>query len=387
MLAIGGAYWFLHRAPQTGGAPGANRTAQAPPQPVGAETIATGDIRIILNELGTVTPLANVTVRTQINGQLTSVGFEEGQLVRQGDFLAQIDDRPFKVTLEQAQGTLAHDQALLGQAQTDLKRFETLARQDSIAKQQADDQRFLVMQTQGSVQTDQAQIDSAKLNIAYCHIIAPVTGRVGLRQVDPGNYVQTSDTNGLVVLTQEQPISVIFSVTEDNLPSVMKQLIGGAQLQVQAYDRSNSTMLATGTLASVDNQINTTTGTVNMRATFPNQDFALFPNQFVNARLLVDTLHNVVRAPVAAIQQGAPGTFVYVINQNSTVSVRPIKLGPTDGNYAAVTSGLAAGDRVVTDGTDRLRDGEPVTIPPPPGQAAAAPPAVPQRRRGAQQAR
>jgi multidrug efflux system membrane fusion protein len=385
VIASGGAGWYLHRAPQPSGRPGGGRTAEAPPQPVGAETIATGDIRIILNELGTVTPLANVTVRTQINGQFTAIGFQEGQLVHQGDFLAQIDDRPYKVALEQAQGTLAHDQGLLDQARTDLKRYEMLARQDSIAKQQADDQRFLVAQYQGSVQTDQAQIDSAKLNIAYCHIIAPVTGRVGLRQVDPGNYVQTSDTNGLVVLTQEQPISVIFSVTEDNLPSVMKQLVAGAQLQVQAYDRSNTTLLATGTLASVDNQINTTTGTVNMRASFPNQDFALFPNQFVNARLLVDTLHNVVRAPVAAIQQGAPGSFVYVISQTNTVSVRPIKLGPTDGSYAEVTSGLAAGDRVVTDGTDRLRDGQSVTIPPPAGQAATAPSASPQHRRGTQQ--
>ena len=320
VAALGGAYWFLYRAPQIAGRPGAGRATETAPQPVGAETIANGDIRIILNELGTVTPLANVTVRTQINGQLTAVAFQEGQTVKQGDFLAQIDDRPYKVALEQAQGTLAHDQALLGQAQTDLKRYQTLARQDSIAKQQADDQVYLVGQYQGSVQSDQAQVDSAKLNIAYCHIISPVTGRVGLRQVDAGNYVQTSDTNGIVVITQEQPISVIFSVTEDNLPAVMKQVVGGAQLPVQAYDRSNTTLLATGTLTSVDNQINTTTGTVNMRATFPNEDFALFPNQFVNARLLVDTLHNVVRVPVAAVQQGAPGTFVYVINQDSTVT-------------------------------------------------------------------
>jgi multidrug efflux system membrane fusion protein len=375
LLGVGAVwYWSTHHTPQTAGRGAAGAGAQSAPQPVGAETIATGDIRIILNELGTVTPLANVTVKTQINGYLTAVGFQEGQNVKVGDFLAQIDPRPYQVALEQAQGTLAKDTALLQQAQTDLKRYQTLARQDSIAQQQADDQHFLVLQYQGAVQIDQAAIDGAKLNLTYCHIIAPVTGRVGLRQVDAGNYVQTSDTNGIVVLTQEQPISVIYSVTEDNLPAIMKQLHAGATLQVQAYDRSNTTLLETGTLSSVDNQINTTTGTVNMRADFPNTDENLFPNQFVNARILVDTLHNVVRVPVAAIQQGAPGSYVYVINQNDTVSVRPIKVGPIDGNTAQAISGLSAGERVVTDGTDRLRDGQKVTIPPPPSKSASATP-------------
>jgi multidrug efflux system membrane fusion protein len=319
-----------------------------------------------------VTPLANVTVKTQINGYLTAVGFTEGQNVKVGDFLAQIDPRPYQVALEQAQGALAKDQAQLQQAQADLKRFEILSRQDSISQQQADDQRFLVAQFQGAIVTDQALIDSAKLNLTYCHIVSPVAGRVGLRQVDAGNYVQTSDANGIVVVTQEEPISVIFTVTEDNLPAVMKQVHAGATLQVQAYDRTNSNLLGTGTLSSVDNQINTTTGTVNMRAQFPNADENLFPNQFVNARLLVDTLHNVVRVPVPAVQLGAPGTYVYVINQNSTVSVRPVKLGATDGKETQVISGLSAGEKVVTDGTDRLRDGQKVTIPPPPGQNANA---------------
>lgn len=380
LLVIGlgvGWFWQTHHATQTAARSGAGPGGATPPQPVGAATIDTGDIPIILNELGTVTPLANVTVKTQINGQLTEVGFTEGQNVKVGDFLAQIDPRPYQVALEQAQGALAKDQALLQQAQVDLKRYQTLARQDSISQQQADDQKYLVAQYQGAIQTDQAQIDSAKLNLTYCHIISPVTGRVGLRQVDAGNYVQTSDTNGLVVLTQEQPISVIFSVTEDNLPAIMKRLHSGATLPVQAYDRSNAALLATGTLASVDNQINTTTGTVNIRANFPNEDEDLFPNQFVNARLLVDTLHNVVRVPVAAVQLGAPGSYVYVINQNNTVSVRPVKLGPTDGKETQVISGLSAGDRVVIDGTDRLRDGQTVTIPPPPGQNASAQPGQP----------
>ncbi|HTI83478.1 MAG TPA: MdtA/MuxA family multidrug efflux RND transporter periplasmic adaptor subunit [Acetobacteraceae bacterium] len=374
LLSGGGVYWVwhTHHATQTASRGGNGRGGEGAPQPVGAATIGTGDIPIILNELGTVTPLANVTVRTQISGQLINVGFTEGQHVKAGDFLAQIDPRPYQVALEQAQGALAKDQALLEQAKTNLKRYQTLAKQDSISQQQADDQRYLVAQYQGAVTTDQAQIDSANLNLTYCRIVAPVAGRVGLRQVDPGNYVQTSDTNGLVVLTQEQPISVIFSVTEDNLPAVMKRLHAGATLQVQAYDRANRTLLATGSLTNVDNQINTTTGTVNMRATFPNDDEALFPNQFVNARLLVDTLHNVVRVPVPAVQLGAPGTYVYVINQNDTVSVRPIAIGATDGKETQVLSGLSAGERVVTDGTDRLRDGQKVTIPPPPGQNAQA---------------
>jgi multidrug efflux system membrane fusion protein len=364
-----GWYWWTHRMPQPAGRSGA---AQAVAQPVGAATIDKGDIRIVLNELGTVTPLATVTVKTQINGQLVDVGFKEGQIVKKGDFLAQIDPRPFQVTLEQAQGQLAHDQGLLQQAQTNLKRFQTLGRQDSIAQQQVDDQRFLVAQDIGTVQSDQAQVDSANLNLTYCHIVAPVEGQIGLRQVDPGNYVQTSDTNGVVVITQMQPISVIFSVPEDNLPDIIQRVHAGATLSVEAYDRANVRKLATGQLGTLDNQIDTTTGTLKLRAMFDNPDVLLYPNQFVNARLLVNTMQDAVRVPVPAVQRGEPGTFVYVIDANSTVSVRPVKLGPTDGGYAAVLSGLQPGDRVVTDGTDRLRDGAPVTVPAKaPGQAQA----------------
>ncbi len=370
VVAGGAAYWYhAHQAaaPASGSA---SRGGATPPQPVGAGTVDKGDVRVVLSELGTVTSLANVTVKTQVSGQLMAVGFQEGQIVKKGDFLAQIDDRPFQVQLEKDQGQLAHDQGVLAQAQSDLKRFELLGRQNSIAEQQVADQRFLVEQNQGTVKVDQGAIDNDKLNIAYCHIIAPVGGRVGLRQVDPGNYVQLSDANGLVVLTQLDPISVIFTVTEDSLPQIMQRLDAGATLPVDAYDRSNTTKLASGKISAVDNQINTTTGTANIRAVFPNPKDALFPNQFVNARLLVDTLTGVTRVPVAAVQQGAPGAFVYVINANNTVSVKTVKLGVTDGPLVQVLSGLSPGDRVVTDGTDRLRDGAKVTVPAAQGKAA-----------------
>jgi membrane fusion protein, multidrug efflux system len=353
---------FAQYVPQPTGNAARKGSAAAAAEPVAAEAIGTGDIRVVLDELGTVTPLANITVRTQINGQLLSVNFQEGQMVHQGDALAEIDPRPFEAALEQAEGALARDQALLGEAEMDLKRFDTLAKQDSIARQQAEDQRYLVEQDKGTVEADQGQVDMAKTNLIYCHITSPVTGRVGLRLVDPGNYVQTTDTTGLFVLTQEDPMSVIFTVAEDDLPAVIKPVRAGATLQAEAYDRANANLLATGTLRSLDNQVNTTTGTVNMRAVFSNQDERLFPQQFVNIRLIVDTLHGVVRVPTAAVQQGAPGTYVFVVGQDGTVTVRPIKLGPTDGGYAQVISGLAAGERVVTDGTDRLRDGQKVTV-------------------------
>ena len=348
--------------------------AAAPPQPVGAATIDKGDIRIILNELGTVTSLDTVTVLSQISGQLVEIGFKEGQTVNKGDFLAQIDPRPYQAALEQAQGTLAHDQGLLDQAKTDLKRYQTLGRQDSIAQQQLDDQRFLVAQYTGTVQTDQGTVDNAKLNLAYCRIVSPVEGQVGLRQVDQGNYIQAGGTTGIVTITQMQPISVLFAVPEDNLPDIIKRVRSGATLNVEAYDRANSRLLATGQLATMDNQIDTTTGTVKLRAMFPNPDEQLYPNQFVNARLLVNTMTGTVRVPVPAVQRGEPGTYVYVITANNTVSVRPVKVGPADGGFMAVTSGLQVGEKVVTDGTDRLRDGAPVVVPPPAAAKAGATP-------------
>ncbi len=340
----------------------ARNPPQAAPQPVGAATIALGDIKVVVNALGTVTPLATVTVKTQVNGQLIEVAFKEGQTVKKGDFLAQIDPRPFQVAENQAQGLLIHDQGLLDQAKMDQARYEILVKQNSIARQQAEDQVYIVKQYEGSVRNDQAQIDAQKLNLVYAHIISPIDGRVGLRLVDAGNYVQTTDT-GIAVLTQLHPISVIFTVPEDDLPQIMAQMRAGRTLEVRAYDRANINELAVGKVITLDNQIDTTTGTVKLRAEFANLDDQLFPNQFVNARLLIKTLNNVVTAPTAAIQRGAPGAFVYLIGADNTVSVRPIEIGPTDRDMVAVVKGLSPGDRVVVDGADRLRDGAAVYIP------------------------
>ncbi|MFL5284885.1 MAG: MdtA/MuxA family multidrug efflux RND transporter periplasmic adaptor subunit [Rhodopila sp.] len=369
IAGAGGAwYWWANRAPQGSAGPaviqgGSGRGGAMPPPPVGVATADKGNVRVMLNALGTVTPLATVIVKTQLNGYLTDVAYQEGQFVKKGDFLAQIDPRPYQVTLEQAQGQLAHDQGLLQQAQTNLKRYQMLGRQDSIAQQQVDDQRFLVAQYQGTVQTDQAAIDSANLNLTYAHIVAPIAGRVGLRQVDAGNYVTTADANGIVVITQMQPISVMFTVPEDNLQAILAARKEGGKLAVEAYNRTNTKLLATGELATLDNQIDTTTGTVKIRAVFENPDLLLYPNQFVNVRLLVSTMKDAVRVPVQAVQRGEPGTFVYVVNADSKVAVRPIKVGPVDGSMQAVLSGLNPGDRVVTEGTDRLRDGAAVIAP------------------------
>jgi membrane fusion protein, multidrug efflux system len=351
------------------------RTPVAAVQPVGAATVGQGDIRVVVNGLGTVTPIATVTVQTQISGQLMDVGFTEGQLVKKGDFLAQIDPRPYELQQAQFEGQLARDQGVLAQARVDLERYKKLAEQNSIALQQYEDQVYIVQQDEGTVKLDQAQIDQQKLNVLYCRIVSPVTGRVGLRLVDPGNYVQTSTSTGIAVVTQMQPITVIFPIPEDDLPEIMPQLSAGTPLQVLTYDRANVKLLATGLVTALDSQIDTTTGTVKVRAQFDNADNALFPNQFVNAQLLVRTLHNVVTVPSAAIQRGAPGTYVYVINANDTVSVRPITVGPTDAAMVHVKSGLTVGERVVVDGTDRLRDGARVTVPAASGQApgAAAP--------------
>jgi multidrug efflux system membrane fusion protein len=356
---IGGALWYFPRPetqPENSGRPPSGASI-----PVGVALVEKGDMPVTLSQLGTVTPLAMVTVKTQISGYLMQVAFQEGQMVNKGDFLAQIDPRPYQVALEQAQAQLAKDQALLKNAQLDLQRYNTLVAQNSIAKQIRDTQVSLVGQYEATVKADQAQIDAQKLNLTYCRIISPVTGRVGLRQVDAGNYVQTSDPNGIVVVTQLQPISVIFTLPEDNLPEVMKRVRAGAVLAATAYDRTGSIELAQGKLDTVDNQIDTTTGTVKLRAIFDNNEESLFPNQFVNVKLLVNILHDTDIVPNSAIQRGAPGTFIYVVKSDRTVAVQKVKLGPTDGQRIAILSGLQPGESIVVDGTNRLRDGAKVT--------------------------
>ncbi|HDR9115358.1 TPA: MdtA/MuxA family multidrug efflux RND transporter periplasmic adaptor subunit, partial [Burkholderia territorii] len=333
------------------------------PQPVSVATATQGEMPIVLSALGTVTPLANVTVKTQLSGYLQSVAFQEGQIVKKGDLLAQIDPRPYQVALENAEGTHARDSALLATARLDLKRYQTLLSQDSIASQTVDTQASLVKQYEGTVKTDQAAIDSAKLNLAYARITAPVSGRVGLRQVDPGNYVTPGDTNGIVVITQLQPMSVIFTTSEDNLPQILKQVNAGRKLSVTAYNRNNTVPLETGSLETLDNQIDTSTGTVKLRATFDNKEGLLFPNQFVNTRLLVDVMRNATIVPTAAVLTGSIGQFVYIVKPDNTVTVRKVTTGPVDGERTSIVSGVAIGERVVTDGSDRLREGAKITIP------------------------
>jgi membrane fusion protein, multidrug efflux system len=367
---VGAAAWYFPRAAKH---PQAGRFGPAGvPTPVGVTTAQRGSMRVTLSGLGAVTPLATVTVQTQISGYLMSVGFREGQHVKRGDFLAQIDPRPYQVALELAQAQLAKDQAALKNAEVDLKRYNTLVAQNSIATQTRDTQVSTVAQDRAQILLDQAQINTQNLNLTYCHIVSPVTGPVGLRQVDPGNYVTpTNLTSGIVVVTQTQPISVIFTLPEDDLPQLQAQWRAGATMQATAYDRTGTTKIATGKLETVDNQIDPTTGSVKLRAIFDNADESLFPNQFVNIKLLVRTLQNAVIVPTAAIQRGAPGTFVYRVEPNRTVAVQPVKLGPGDSQNIAILSGLEPGATVVDDGADRLKDGAKISIAESPGQGAA----------------
>ncbi|HTT11192.1 MAG TPA: MdtA/MuxA family multidrug efflux RND transporter periplasmic adaptor subunit [Burkholderiaceae bacterium] len=366
-IVIGLAAWWWFRP--SGPAPVAEGDTAAPPKrgarfdptksvvPVAVAAARAVDMPVRIGALGTVTARNTALVKARVDGLLEKVNFREGQLVRAGDVLAQIDPKPFEVQLEQAQGQLERDRAQLQNAQNDLVRYRNLLAQDSIAAQQVDNQEALVRQYQATVVSDQAAVEGARLNLVWTRITAPTNGRTGLRQVDAGNMIHAADTNGLVVITEVDPIAVIFPVPQDLLPQVMGQLQRGAQLSVDAYDREGRTKLATGVLVTADNVIDTTTGTVKLKAEFPNKDGALFPNQFVNARLLVQTLKGAIAIPTSAIQRGAPGTFVYVIKDDNSVTVRPIKAGAVDGELTAVTDGLAAGEKVVADGADKLREG------------------------------
>jgi membrane fusion protein, multidrug efflux system len=357
---------FENRKPKTG----------AQPQVVKVAKAFSGDMPETLAELGTVTPIATVTVLPQLSGYLTAVGYQEGQDVKKDQFLAQIDPRQYEIDLQQAEAALLKDQASLDQARSDLERYENLGKQKAIAEQTLIDQRFLVKQDEAQVKADESNIAQYKLDLVYCHIIAPVAGRVGLRLIDPGNYVTASSSPGIVVITTMKPTTVEFTVAQNDLAKIVERVNAGAELPVTAYSSDNNQQIATGTLYALGNQMATSTGTVTLRARFANDDEALFPSEFVNVTMLVDTLKGVVLVPTPAVLSGAPGDYVYLVNSaNDTVSVHKVTLGPSDGKNTAIQGGLSVGDTVVVDGTDRLSDGAKISISTASGAAPTAPPA------------
>ena len=362
LLLLGGAGYWAWQRPMAEPAAPAGKPGAGRPFPVQAVVVKPGDIDITLAALGTVTARNTVTVKPRVDGQLVRINFREGERVKAGEVLAEIDSRPFQAQLDQVSGQLARDQALLANARLDLERYRGLLAKDSIAKQQVDVQEAQVRQYEGVVKADQALVDSAQLQLSFTKVTAPLAGRLGLRQVDVGNMVRSSDAAGLVVITQTQPINVLFTIPSDNLSPVVSRLRAGESLTVEAFERDGKAKLASGHLQTVDNQIDTATGTVKLKAEFANADDRLFPNQFVNVRLRVETRKEALLIPLAALQRGTKGSFVYVVGPESAVSVRPVVPGPASGDVVAIEQGLSAGEQVVTDGLDKLREGAKVEV-------------------------
>ena len=381
VLAAGGGLWWWKSRPDPAtavpgavpgpgmaqgpggiGGPGARRSAGGQPQPVSVGPVRRQDIRVLQQAIGTVTAQNTAIVRTKVDGELQAIRFREGDLVKAGALLAEIDPRSWQATLDQAAGGLARDQAQLQNARIDLQRYQDLLAQDSIARQQVDTQQALVRQLAGTVQADQAQVDAAKLNLSYTRVTAPISGRLGLRQADLGNVVRAADANGIVTITQTQPINVIFSIPEAGLAQVAARLRAGPPMPVEAWDRDRRNKLATGQVSFIDNAVDTTTGTIRLKAVFANQDGALFPNQFTNVVLQTDLLRDALVVPGAAVQRGSQGTYVYVVDDGGTVAVRKVVLGAVEGDWTSVQGELRPGEQVVTDGADRLRDGAQVQV-------------------------